>query len=175
MTAASGEPGDQPTDGGAQQPAPGGYEAPPIEQAPLFPPPPPYGGGYAAPGYPPPPPGYPPTGSAYPPPAGSDYPPPAYPPLYPPEYGAPYPGGYGPPAGPAGTNPLAIFSLIASCVGLLCGFGSIIGIVLGVIAMNQVKRTGQQGRGLAIAGIAVGAVSLVISVIWMAFVWNTPI
>jgi hypothetical protein len=71
------------------------------------------------------------------------------------------------PAG--GTNPLAIFSLVASCVGLLCGFGSIIGIVLGVIAVNQIKRTGQQGRGLAVAGIAVGAVSLVISVIWMAF------
>ncbi len=160
MTAASGEPGDKPTNEGPQQPSPGGYEAPPIEQAPLFPPPPPYGGGYSAPGYPPPPPGYPAAGPAYPPP----YPPP------PPEYGAPYPGGYGPPMAPAGgTNPLAIFSLVASCVGLLCGFGSIIGIVLGVIAMNQIKKTGQQGRGLAVAGVAVGAISLVISVIWMAF------
>ena len=160
MTAASGEPGDKPTNEGPQQPLPGGYEAPPIEQAPLFPPPPPYGGGYPAPGYPPPPPpGYPAAGPAYPPP----YPPP-------PEYGAPYPGGYGPPMTPAGgTNPLAIFSLVASCVGLLCGFGSIIGIVLGVIAMNQIKKTGQQGRGLAVAGVAVGAISLVISVIWMAF------
>ena len=160
MTAASGEPGDKPTNEGPQQPSPGGYEAPPIEQAPLFPPPPPYGAGYSAPGYPPPPPGYPAAGPAYPPP----YPPP------PPEYGAPYPGGYGPPMAPAGgTNPLAIFSLVASCVGLLCGFGSIIGIVLGVIAMNQIKKTGQQGRGLAVAGVAVGAISLVISVIWMAF------
>ena len=159
MTAASGEPGDKPTNEVPQQPSPGGYEAPPIEQAPLFPPPPPYGGGYSAPGYPPPPPGYPAAGPAYPP---------LYPP--PPEYGAPYPGGYGAPMAPAGgTNPLAIFSLVASCVGLLCGFGSIIGIVLGVIAMNQIKKTGQQGRGLAIAGVAVGAISLVISVIWMAF------
>ena len=160
MTAASGEPGDKPTNEGPQQPSPGGYEAPPIEQAPLFPPPPPYGGGYSAPGYPPPPPGYPAAGPAYPPP----YPPP------PPEYGAPYLGGYGPPMAPAGgTNPLASFSLVASCVGLLCGFGSIIGIVLGVIAMNQIKKTGQQGRGLAVAGVAVGAISLVISVIGMAF------
>lgn len=155
---ASGEPGEKRTDEGAQQPQPGGYEAPPIEQAPLFPPPPAYGG-YAAPGYPPPPPGYPQAGPSFPP---------LYPP--PPEYGAPYPGGYGPPMTPVGgTNPLAIFSLVASCIGLLCGFGSIIGIVLGVIAMNQIKRTGQQGRGLAVAGIAVGAVSLVVSVIWMAF------
>ena len=157
MTAASGEPGDKPTEQGPQQPQPGGFEAPPIEQVPPFPPPypaPPAYGGYAGQGYPPPPSAYPPA--------------PPYAP--PPEYGAPYPGGYGtfmPPA--AGTNPLAIFSLVASCVGLLCGFGSIIGIVLGVIAMNQIKRTGQQGRGLAVAGVAVGAVSLVISVIWMAF------
>lgn len=165
MTAATGEPGDKPTDEGPQQPSPGGYEAPPIEQAPPFPSP--AYGGYAAPGYPPPP-GYPQS-------AGPNYPqnyPPNYPPNYgpPPEFGAPYLGGYGPPATPPpGTNPLAIFSLIASCVGLLCGFGSIIGIVLGVIAVNQIKRSGQQGRGLAVAGIAVGAVSLVISVIWMAF------
>lgn len=157
MTAASGDPGDKPSSEGSQQPQPGGYEAPPIEQIPLFPPPPAYGG-YPPPGYPPPPPGYPPAGPNYP----ASYPPP-------PEYGAPYPGGYGPPMAAGGTNPLAIFSLVASCVGLLCGFGSIIGIVLGVIAMNQIKRTGQQGRGLAVAGIAVGAVSLVISVIWMAF------
>lgn len=86
-----------------------------------------------------------------------------------------YPGYPRYPDRQAGTNPLAVFALVASCVGLLCGVGSIIGIVLGVIALNQVKRTGQQGRGLAIAGIAVGAVSLVISVIWMAFVWTTPI
>lgn len=156
MTAASGEPGDQPANQGPQQPQQGGYEAPPIEQAPPFPPPP-YAG-YAPPGYPPPPPGYPVAGPNYP----------SYAP--PPEYGAPYPGGYGPPMAPVGgTNPLAIFSLVASCIGLLCGFGSIIGIVLGVIAMIQIKRTGQQGRGLAVAGIAVGAVSLVVSVIWMAF------
>lgn len=168
MTAASGGPGDKPDNEGAQ-PSGGAYEAPPIEQSPVYPPPPVYGGYPPQGGFPPPPPpgyGYPPP----PPPEGGwAPPPPGYPPTYapPPEYGAPYPGGYGVP--PTGNNPLAVFSLVASVIGLLCGVGSIIGIVLGVIALGQIKRSGQQGRGLAVAGIAVGAASLVISVLWISF------
>jgi hypothetical protein len=61
---------------------------------------------------------------------------------------------------------LAIGSLVASVLGLCCGIGSIVGIVLGVIAMNQVKQSGEKGHGLAIAGIAVGVVSLLLSVLW---------
>lgn len=60
-------------------------------------------------------------------------------------------------------------------VGLLCGVGSIIGIVLGTIAISQIKKTRQNGYGLAVAGIVVGVASLVISIVWMTFVWNTPI
>jgi uncharacterized membrane protein len=48
---------------------------------------------------------------------------------------------------------------MSSGIGIVsCGIGSIVGIVLGVIALNQIKQTNQYGRGLAIAGIAVGAV-----------------
>ena len=49
---------------------------------------------------------------------------------------------------------------------MLCGIGSIIGIVLGVVALNQIKQTREGGHGLAIAGIAVGAVTLLINLIW---------
>jgi hypothetical protein len=56
---------------------------------------------------------------------------------------------------------LAIASLVASVIWL-CGIGSIAGIVMGVVALTQVKRTGEQGQGLAIAGIAVGAVTLIL-------------
>jgi hypothetical protein len=52
-------------------------------------------------------------------------------------------------------------------LGLVCGIGPIVGIVLGVIAINQIKQTGQGGRGLALAGIIVGAVLLAIIVIWL--------
>ncbi len=72
--------------------------------------------------------------------------------------------GYGAPQ--QSTNNLAIWSLVASVIGVVCGIGSIVGIVLGIIALNQIKQTPQAGRGLAIAGIAVGAASLVISLIW---------
>lgn len=60
-------------------------------------------------------------------------------------------------------------------VGLLCGIGSIIGIVLGTIAISQIKKSRQSGYGLAVAGIVVGVASLVISIVWMSFVWSTPI
>jgi hypothetical protein len=67
---------------------------------------------------------------------------------------------------------LAISSLIASVVGLLCGIGAIIGIVLGVIALNQIKQSRQGGHGLAVAGIAVGAVTMVINIIWAVYAWS---
>lgn len=127
----------------------------------------------------PPPPVDPPAPLDYP-----DYPPPPPQPGYPP---SPYPGSGGYPAypgygytdpynpyrvPPAGTNSLAIASLMASIMGFplvfLCYVGIagwIAGIVFGIVALNQIKETSQPGRGLAIAGISIGAVALVLSVI----------
>jgi hypothetical protein len=73
------------------------------------------------------------------------------------------PGGY--PGAPAKTNTMAIISLVCSCVGLFCGIGSIVGIVLGIMARNQIKQSGEGGDGLALAGIIVGAISLAINII----------
>jgi hypothetical protein len=74
-----------------------------------------------------------------------------------------YPYGYS--YGPAGqNNKMAIASLVTSAASVvlagLCGIGLIsgpVGAVLGVIALNQIKDTGEDGRGLAIAGIVLGA------------------
>ena len=194
MTASGGDSGEKPQNEGAQGPSEGTYEAPPIEQsqsssgydAPLSPPDAPaYTGyetpsGYPPPGYPPPSypppgyspqPGYPPPGQpqgGYPPPYGGSYPPSAPPPQ--PQFGGqPYPGGFDYPSPQAGTNTMAISSLVASVVGLLCGVGSIVGIVLGVLALNQIKKTRQAGYGLAIAGIVVGVATLIISMIWAIY------
>ncbi|WP_081396091.1 DUF4190 domain-containing protein [Mycobacterium colombiense] len=96
------------------------------------------------------------------------YGPPGYPGGY---YPTPdYQGGYGPP-GPhrAGTNGLAIASLIAAFTGLLCGIGSIVGIVLGAIALDQIKRTRQDGFGLAVAGIVIGIATLVVILVIVIF------
>ena len=115
---------------------------------------------------------------ANPPPApwqhpAPDYPPPAYgPPRYTGGYyPAPdYPGGYGQPeAMQPGMSGLAIASLISSFVGVFCCLGSIAAIVLGAIALNQIKRTRQDGYALAVAGIVIGIATLIVLLIVMIF------
>jgi hypothetical protein len=44
----------------------------------------------------------------------------------------------------------------------------IVGAVLGGVALGQIKQTNQPGRGLAIAGLAVGATTTAILVILIA-------
>lgn len=69
-------------------------------------------------------------------------------------------------AAPSGqkTNVLAIVSLVSAF------FISIVAIITGHIALSQIKKTGEQGRGLAIAGLIIGYVGLVIGII-VAIVW----
>lgn len=183
MTAANGDPGERPQNEGQQPPA-GGQEAPPIEHAPAYGyeiPPAPTFPDYQQSG------GFPPPVQNFPPPAGygaplnynqqysGGYPPPApgYPP---PQYGG-YPAGYPyqqgyPPPPQGGTNKLAIGSIVASVLGLLCGIGSIIGIVLGALALNQIKRSREGGYGLAVAGIVIGVAAMAIWIVMMVFARN---
>jgi peptidyl-prolyl cis-trans isomerase B (cyclophilin B) len=58
------------------------------------------------------------------------------------------------------TNVLAIVSLVISILGF-----NVIAVILGIIALTQVKRSGEGGRGLAIAGIIIGAISIVVYII----------
>jgi len=58
---------------------------------------------------------------------------------------------------PQKTNGLAIASLVCS---FFCG---IFGIIFGIIAIGQINKQNQGGKGLAIAGISIGAVSIVIT------------
>lgn len=186
---------DFPPPSGYESPAYGGYQAPSYPQpgfAPpdyssaAYPPPPP---GYGPPG-PQAPAEYPPFGSVPPDYSASGYPPPpnygapqfgAPPPGYPapPPYGAapqfPAPGygpGYGmPPA--RQTNPMATASIVSSGLAIPLFFmclilgppAAIAGIVFGIVALGQIKRSGQGGKELAIAGIAVGGLVLVLGVI----------
>ena len=89
-------------------------------------------------------------------------------------YGMPYPGGpygqydYGGDGAiqQRGTNGMAIAAL-ASAIGgaLLCGVPSIVGAILGHLALNQIKQTGEEGRGMALAGVIIGWVAFVLSVL----------
>jgi hypothetical protein len=62
------------------------------------------------------------------------------------------------PAGP-GYNAFAIVSLILGIVWVF-GLGAILALIFGLIGLRQIERTGQGGRGLAIAGIVLGGVGI---------------
>jgi hypothetical protein len=137
-------------------------------------------------------PDYPPTGPQPYVPGGYGGPPPPPPPPY--GYGAPppmYPGGYDPyQAYPAQqTNSLAVASLVTAITGVVlgiplaifCYIGWVIPVtaaVLGAIALNQIKVSGQQGRGMALAGVIIGSVTagllVLLMVIFAAAVFHSP-
>ena len=62
---------------------------------------------------------------------------------------------------PGKVNRFAVASLILGLLGITV-IGAIAGIVLGILALGQIRRTGQRGRGLAIAGLAFSALWLVL-------------
>ena len=69
---------------------------------------------------------------------------------------------YTAPAAPAGkTNTLAIIALIGAFVV------SPAGIICGHIALNQIKKTGEAGRGLALWGTILGYVFTAFWIVWI--------
>jgi hypothetical protein len=71
-----------------------------------------------------------------------------------PPYGAYQGGGYSPGQEPR-YNVLAIVSLISAF------FISLVAVITGHMALNQIKRTAEKGRGLAIAGLVLGYAGIV--------------
>lgn len=61
------------------------------------------------------------------------------------------------------TNLLAVLAIGAAAAGttVLLGLGAIAAIVLGFIALSQIRRTGDDGRLLAIWAIVLGIVTIV--------------
>ncbi|MFC5184051.1 DUF4190 domain-containing protein [Actinomadura harenae] len=81
-----------------------------------------------------------------------------------------------PPSGPAGPqgsgagtaraggiSGFAVASLVFSLLWL-CGVGSVFAIVFGVLALPRIKRRGQSGRGLAVAGLVLGVLGLLAAI-----------
>ncbi|GAB2814541.1 hypothetical protein GCM10027022_00660 [Alpinimonas psychrophila] len=66
-----------------------------------------------------------------------------------------------PPAG-AKTNMLAIVSLVTSIIGL-----GIVGIITGHLGLSQIRKTGEQGSALAIAGLIIGYLEVIAVVIFI--------
>ncbi|WP_264067887.1 peptidylprolyl isomerase [Mycolicibacterium komossense] len=96
-------------------------------------------------------PGEPYAGQPYPGqpyPGQSPYPQPPYPPPY---------------AGPRPTNAMAIASIV--CAFVLAPLG----VIFGHISLSQIKKSGEDGRGLAIAGLIVGYLITFVSIIALVF------
>jgi uncharacterized protein DUF4190 len=72
------------------------------------------------------------------------------------------------------TNGLAIASLVCSLAGLATCISAPVGIVLGHIAKRQIRETGEQGEGLANAGLWVGYILTVLGALlligWLGIV-----
>lgn len=86
-----------------------------------------------------------------------------------PAYGQQMPG-YGPPAGHAPppqfgrpTNTMAILALVMAFVFAPAG------LILGILARKQIARTGEEGDGLALAGIIVGGLITAFFVLMIIF------
>jgi hypothetical protein len=75
---------------------------------------------------------------------------PSYPPPQPPRPAA---------LQPNRRNRLAVASLVCGLLGFT-GIGAIAGLIVGYMALKQIKASGQAGRGLAIAGIVLSALFL---------------
>lgn len=98
-----------------------------------------------------------------------------YPGSYPPPPPQPYAGYAPPPTTPK--NGLGIAALIIAIVALMCVWTVMGGIVLGVVALilgfvgrGRVKRCEATNGGVAIAGIVLGSLAIVISLIFIA-IW----
>jgi hypothetical protein len=65
------------------------------------------------------------------------------------------------PAQAPGVNGFAIASLILAICGCL-GISLILSVVFGIMALSQIKKRGQRGKGLAIAGLSAAGVWIVV-------------
>lgn len=76
---------------------------------------------------------------------------------------------YAPPA-PRPTSGAAVGGFVLSLLWL-GGFGTLLGLLLCFVALSEINRTGKGGRGLAVAGLVIGLLSIVPTVImWSAII-----
>jgi hypothetical protein len=102
-------------------------------------------------------------------PRPEEHPPPSGPPS---SYGyqpAPTPPGYGYPP-QRRTNSMAIAAMIVSLASLFtCPVVGAVGIYLGNRARAEIRRTGEEGDGMAVAGVVVGWVAIGLTVLYVCF------
>lgn len=66
------------------------------------------------------------------------------------------------------TNGMAVASLVLSICGVVFTLpliGSVLGIIFGFVAKEQIKKSKEQGDGMALAGILIGGIPLVLGIL----------
>lgn len=91
------------------------------------------------------------------------------------DYGQQQAYGYQQPGYPgyqtAGTNGLAVASMILGILGFVtCGVTSVLAVIMGHVALAQIKRTGEQGHGMALAGVILGWILTGLWLLYWGFV-----
>jgi uncharacterized BrkB/YihY/UPF0761 family membrane protein len=76
-------------------------------------------------------------------------------------------GGYG---APPQRNSLALVALILGIAGFFTGIASIGAIVVGHISLSQIKKTGEEGRSMALWGLILGYVAVALFIIAIVFI-----
>jgi hypothetical protein len=84
----------------------------------------------------------------------------------------------GAPPSPTGTSQMAVWSMVTGVASLIfccVGFVGILSIILGAVALSNLKRNPQQsGRGFAITGIILGALAVLLFVILVIVTAASP-
>ena len=75
-------------------------------------------------------------------------------------------GGSAPSTGSAKTNTLAIVAIICSIIIPL------LGLILGIVSLAQIKKSKEGGKGLAVASIIISIVIMAAYILWIAFWWT---
>lgn len=83
------------------------------------------------------------------------------------------------PGQPSGSNGLAIGALITGILSIplliVFGLGAVLGVValvLGIVALRRTSRGAASGRGMAIGGIVTGAISIVVGIFIVIFLFT---
>ena len=63
------------------------------------------------------------------------------------------------------TNTMAIVGFVMSF------FSGLIGLIFSIIGMNQIKKTGEPGKGYALAGIIISAVRMFLGLIFWGLIF----
>ena len=81
----------------------------------------------------------------------------------------------GPQAGRSQYNLLCVIGFAVSCISLFIdyrGLFAVVGIILSIIGMMNARQKNEKGKVFAILGIVIGAVEIVLTVIWISKIYD---